>query len=150
LTVDSVGPLLTAHGPLVLVRTDQGAAGPPWSPLALRPSTTRPRSAAGYGEPMQISTIDPLLPKPVRPPLSPARAGTAQIEAASWVVRSGPFRTAVNGTLVARPARDDPRIPWRRWLRLGGRVRFVLGDHLPCWQAPAGRATGEEAYGGEG
>jgi hypothetical protein len=34
--------------------------------------------------------------------------GTAQAEAASWlsvVVRSGPFRTAVNGTLVARPAR---------------------------------------------
>jgi hypothetical protein len=34
--------------------------------------------------------------------------GTAQVEAASSlsvVVRSGPFRTAVNGTLVARPAR---------------------------------------------
>ena len=36
--------------------------------------------------------------------------GTAQAEAASRlsvVVRSGPFRTAVNGTLVARPARDE-------------------------------------------
>jgi hypothetical protein len=34
--------------------------------------------------------------------------GMAQVEAASQlsvVVRSGPFRTAVNGTLVARPAR---------------------------------------------
>jgi hypothetical protein len=34
--------------------------------------------------------------------------GTAQVEATSWlsvVVRSGPFKTAVNGTLVARPVR---------------------------------------------
>jgi hypothetical protein len=38
----------------------------------------------------------------------PAEVGTVQVEAASWlsvVVRSQPFSTAVNGTLVARPVR---------------------------------------------
>jgi hypothetical protein len=45
------------------------------------------------------------------------------------VVRSGPFRTAVNGTLVARPARTTPDTQSRRWLHPDRRVRPVLGDN---------------------
>jgi hypothetical protein len=55
-----------------------------------------------------------------------------QVDAASWlsvVVRSGPFRTAVNGTLVARPSRMTPSTRSRWWLHLDRRVSFLLGDH---------------------
>jgi hypothetical protein len=47
----------------------------------------------------------------------------------SVIVRSGPFRTAVNGTLVARPPRMTPVTESRRWLHPDCRVRPVLGDH---------------------
>ncbi len=52
---------------------------------------------------------EPLLPKPDRALLSPARSSTAQVIVAvvlSVVVHWRPFRTAVNGTLVARPGGD--------------------------------------------
>jgi hypothetical protein len=54
------------------------------------------------------------------------------VGAAWWlsvVVRSGPFRTAVNGTLVARPSRTTPDTQSRRWLHPDRRVRPVLGDN---------------------
>jgi hypothetical protein len=58
--------------------------------------------------------------------------GAAQVGAGWWlsvVVRSGPFRTAVNGTLVARPSRTTPDTQSRRWLHPDRRVRPVLGDN---------------------
>jgi hypothetical protein len=33
---------------------------------------------------------------------------------------------------------DDPRTPWRRWLRLDRRVRPVLGDHRLVGKSPEG------------
>jgi hypothetical protein len=67
--------------------------------------------------------------------------GTAPVEAASRlsvVVRSGPFRTAVNGTLVARPSRMTPGTRSRRWLHPDRRVRPVLGDHRLVGKSPDG------------
>jgi len=58
-----------------------------------------------------------------------------QVEAAlalSLVVRPGPVRTAVNGTLVARPVRTDP--VHRGAVGSTLTVRPVLGDQLPRWQ----------------
>jgi hypothetical protein len=46
----------------------------------------------------------------------------------SVVVRWGPFRTLVNGTLVARPVRATLVQLWR-WLDRDRRVRPVLGKH---------------------
>jgi hypothetical protein len=57
------------------------------------------------------------------------RQGAVQVQAAfglSVVVRSGPVRTAVNGTLVARPHGATGR-PWRRWLHLDRKGRPILG-----------------------
>src|ERR671910_2848520 len=31
---------------------------------------------------------------------------------------------------------EDPRTPWRRWLRLDRRVRLVLGDHRLVGKSP--------------
>jgi hypothetical protein len=56
----------------------------------------------------------------------------------SVVVRSGPFRTAVNGTLVARPSRMMPGTRPRRWLHPDRRVRPVLGDHRLVAKSPDG------------
>jgi len=42
----------------------------------------------------------------------------AAVVVLSVVVRSGPVRTAVNGTLVARPVRMTPGTPWRRRFNL--------------------------------
>jgi hypothetical protein len=85
-----------------------GGSGPVRSrtPPALRSSATRDRSAgrARQGR-YKPRPTDHLLPKPVRPLLSPARAGNGAGRGRFVVVRScplGPFRTAVNGTLVAR------------------------------------------------
>jgi hypothetical protein len=91
----------------------------------------RPLSGAPQAR-SQPQASDPLLPKPVRPLLSPARMGCGAGGAAWWlsvVVRSGPFRTAVNGTLVARPSRTTPDTQSRRWLHPDRRVRPVLGDN---------------------
>ena len=33
---------------------------------------------------------------------------------------------------------DDPRTPWRHWLRLDRRVRPVLGDHRLVGKSPEG------------
>jgi hypothetical protein len=73
------------------------------------------------------------------------RRGAAQVEVAlvlSVAVRSGPVKTVVNGTLVARRR-------GRTWLKPGGdghqldrRVRPVPADHLPRWQAAEGGAAG--------
>ena len=49
------------------------------------------------------------------------RQGMAQVEGIivlSVIVRSGPLRTAVNCTLVARPPKTTPGTRLRRWLRL--------------------------------
>jgi hypothetical protein len=59
--------------------------------------------------------------------------GTAQVEAASWlsvVVRSGPFRTAVNGTFAARPVNTPADFS-----ACGG----VLGGPRPARQQPGSR-----------
>jgi hypothetical protein len=70
------------------------------------------------------------------------RRRTAQVEAGcqlSVVVRSGPFRTAVNGTLVARShGATWHAARWRRWLHPDRRVRPVLGDHRLVGQSPDG------------
>jgi hypothetical protein len=65
------------------------------------------------------------------------KQGTAQVEAAvalSVVVRSGPVRTAVNGTLVARPVRTDPVHRGAVGSTFDRKVRPVLDDQLPRWQ----------------
>jgi hypothetical protein len=49
--------------------------------------------------------------------------------ALSVVVRWGPFRTSVNGTLVARPLRTTPSNPSCLRFHPDRRVRPVLGDH---------------------
>jgi hypothetical protein len=49
--------------------------------------------------------------------------------ALSVVVRSGPVRTLVNGTLVARPWRMTPVSGCAVGSQLGLSVRPVLGDH---------------------
>jgi hypothetical protein len=69
------------------------------------------------------------------------RRGSAQVEAASWlsvVVRSEPFRTAVNGTLAARPARTTMLAPSGDGSQLDGRVRPVRGDPPARGQEPEG------------
>jgi hypothetical protein len=63
-----------------------------------------------------------------------------QVEAASVlsvVVRSGPTKTAVNGTLVARPPRMTG-IWLRRWLHLDRTERRVFGDHCLVGKSPEG------------
>jgi hypothetical protein len=74
------------------------------------------------------------------------RERTLQVEeslALTVTVRWEPARTAVNGTLVARPA----RMTWydrSRRLRLGRKVRTVLSNYLSRWQAAkAARQLGE-------
>jgi hypothetical protein len=69
------------------------------------------------------------------------RCGAAQVGAASVlsvVVRWGPVRTAVNGTLVARPPRDDPGIRLRRWFHPDPTVRRVFGDPRLVGKSPEG------------
>jgi hypothetical protein len=73
----------------------------------------------------------------------------AQVEATvvlSVVVRSGPVKTAVNGTVVARPARVKPIQSWRRPYQLGRWARPVLGDNEPRWQAPEGSAAEPRSF----
>jgi hypothetical protein len=64
------------------------------------------------------------------------RKRTAQVEATvalSVVVRWGPVRTAVNGTVVARPVGDDVRRAGGEGISsIAGGVR--PGDRLPRWQ----------------
>ena len=64
----------------------------------------------------------------------------------SVAVRWGPVGSFVNGTLVARLAReDDLAYDWRRWLQLDRRVRPVLGDQLSRGQAAkAARQLGSD------
>jgi hypothetical protein len=59
------------------------------------------------------------------------RQGTAQIEAAmalSMIVRLGPARTAVNGTVVAQPARTTFLGAWQHRRQLDRRVRLDPSD----------------------
>jgi hypothetical protein len=76
-----------------------------------------------------------------RPLLSPARAGNGAGRGCFVVVRGCPLGTAQDrcewhacGTV----GEDDPRTPWRRWLRLDRRVRPVLGDHCSVGKSPEG------------
>jgi hypothetical protein len=67
--------------------------------------------------------------------------GTAQVEATSWlsvVARSGPCRTAVNGTLVARPSRMTPLCGRAVGSTLTLRVRVVLREHRLVGKSPEG------------
>jgi hypothetical protein len=57
-------------------------------------------------------------------------------------VRSGPVMTAVNGTLVARPAGTNLAQAWRRWLPSSGdgrEVRPRTSIRLVGWRAGASR-----------
>jgi hypothetical protein len=70
--------------------------------------------------------------------------GKVQFEVAlalSVVVRWGPVRTAVNGTVVARPVRTDHARTRRLWDHPACRARPVPGDDLPRWQAAEGGAA---------
>jgi hypothetical protein len=73
--------------------------------------------------------------------------GTAQVVGAvvlSVVVRSGPARTVVNGTLVARPVRGLGT-GWCRSSQPDRRARPVLGDD--CIKAKPRRRRGEFEFG---
>ena len=62
----------------------------------------------------------------------------AQVEGAvalSVVVRSGPVRTAVNGTVVARPARTTVLTPGGDGSQVDPRARPVPGGQRRRWQA---------------
>jgi hypothetical protein len=68
------------------------------------------------------------------------RCDAAQVDAASAlsvVVRSGPVRTAVNGTPVARPPRMTPESACAL-LRPDPTVRPVFGDHRLVGKSPEG------------
>jgi hypothetical protein len=58
--------------------------------------------------------------------------------ALSVVVRWGPFRTSVNGTLVARPLRMTPSNPSCLRFHPDRRVRPVLGHHRLAGKSPEG------------
>jgi hypothetical protein len=90
---------------------------------------------------MQASTNRPLLPKPDRAGSSPVTAGNGAGRGRPGVVRGCPLGTVQDrcewhayGTV----GEDDPRTPWRRWLRLDRRVRPVLGDHRLVGKSPEG------------
>jgi hypothetical protein len=75
---------------------------------------------------------DPLLPKPVRALLSPARTGNGAGRGCFVVVRGCPLRTVQDRCewhACGTASEDDPRTLWRRWLRPDRRVRPVLSDH---------------------
>jgi hypothetical protein len=72
------------------------------------------------------------------------RRDAAQVDAdspLSVIVRSGPFRTVVNGTLVARPVRMTLAHGGAVGLRLDWRVRPVLGDHRLVGKSPEARGS---------
>jgi hypothetical protein len=61
------------------------------------------------------------------------------------VVRGCPLGTAQDRCewhACGTASEDDPRILWRRWLRLDRRVRPVLGDHRLVGKSPEGLAAG--------
>jgi hypothetical protein len=97
----------------------------------------------------QIRTGDLLLAKPDRAGSSPATAGNDAGRARRGIVRDnplGPVGTAVNGTVVARPARTTNVGTLRRWLQLSQRVRSVLGDHCIVARARRGSRQVAERY----
>jgi hypothetical protein len=62
------------------------------------------------------------------------RQGAAQVEAVLWVIRGCPLGTVQDRCewhACGAASDDDPRTPWRRWLRLDRRVRPVLGQGQP-------------------
>jgi hypothetical protein len=103
-------------------------SGPP------RPGT---RSARHGESDASLDEGDPLLPKPVRALLSPARTGNGAGRGCFVVVRGCPLGTVQDRCewhACGTASEDDPRTPWRRWLRLDRRVRAALGDHrLGAW-----------------
>jgi hypothetical protein len=77
----------------------------------------------------------------IRPYDDLRRETTPQLEttlALSVVVRWEPVRTAVNGTLVARPVRMTLAAPWCRRFNHERRVRLLLGDHGIVAKSPKG------------
>jgi hypothetical protein len=83
--------------------------------------------------------LDLLLPKPVRPLLSPARMRNSAGRGCFVVVRGCPLRTVQDRCewhACGTANEDDPRTPWRRWLRLDRRVRPVVGDHRLVGKSP--------------
>jgi hypothetical protein len=132
------------------VPTVPPGSGPVWSrtPPALRSSATRDRSArrARQGR-CKPRPSDASLDHPTT--CSQSQIGqdhylvwprTAQVEAASAlsvVVRWEPVRTAVTGTLVARPPRTTP-VPVAPLAHLDRRVRPALDDQRSRGQEPRG------------
>jgi hypothetical protein len=89
------------------------------------------RGPLGFGSP-PAHRRDLLLAKPDRALVPPVRMGNCAGRARgalSVVIRWGPFRTSVNGTLVARPLRMTRVTRRVSGFKPNRRVRPVLGDH---------------------
>jgi hypothetical protein len=83
----------------------------------------------------------PLLAKPVRPPLSPARVGNGAGRGCFVVVRGYPLGTVQDRCewhSSGTASEDDPWTPWRRWLGLDRMVRPVVGGHRLVGKSPEG------------
>jgi hypothetical protein len=65
----------------------------------------------------------------------------AAVVVLSVSVRWGPVETAVNGTVVARPARATLAQGAAVGFNLDRWVRSVRGDHLPLWRAAEASAA---------
>ena len=88
---------------------------------------------------------DHLLPKPVRPLLPPAKVVNGAGRGCLSLVRGCPLGTVPDRCewhACGTASEDDPRTPWRRWLRLDRRMRPVLGNHRLVGKSPKGLAAG--------